>query len=376
MSKKMKIAILGSRGIPNKYGGFEQFAEYLSKGLVAKGHSVTVYNPDFHPYQENSFEGVDIIHKWCPENKFGSAAHFIYDYICLRDALKKNFNIILELGYQSAAISYFLCDIDKSVVVTNMDGLEWKRDKWSPFVKKMTLWFEKLGATKSHYLVSDNEGIQTYLKTTYGKESVMIPYGAELFDTLGDSVLHEYVVEEEEYYLLIARLEPENNIETILDGYVLSADSRKFLVVGNHETAYGEHLKEKYRHNNVKFVGGIYDIYVLNNLRWYARLYFHGHSVGGTNPSLLEAMASHAFICAHENEFNASVLGDGTFYFQTVHEVAKIIDNYETLKGSREEMILKNTKRIGTTYNWEKIIEEYETMFEGILSEHRHHHTR
>mgnify|MGYP001184375912 CR=1 FL=1 len=123
----MKIAILGTRGIPNNYGGFEQCAEHLSVGLAQNGYDVTVYSSDYHSYNKESFKGVNIIKKWCPEKEIGSAAHFIYDFICLRDALKKDFDVIFEFGYQSVAISFILLPIKDSIIVTNMDGLEWKR---------------------------------------------------------------------------------------------------------------------------------------------------------------------------------------------------------------------------------------------------------
>ena len=175
----MKIAILGTRGIPNHYGGFEQCAEHLSVGLVEYGYDVTVYSVSSHPYKDKLYKGVNIIRKWCPENRIGSAAHFIYDFICLKDALNKEFDIIFEFGYQSAAIAYLLLPISKSVIVTNMDGLEWKREKWSAFVKKITKLFERIAAKKSTVLISDNKGIYDYIKKKYNLDSVMIPYGAD-----------------------------------------------------------------------------------------------------------------------------------------------------------------------------------------------------
>jgi len=372
----MKIAILGSRGIPNKYGGFEQFAEYISVGLKDKGYSVTVYNPSFHEYQDNSFKGVSIVHKWCPEDKLGSAAHFIYDYICLKDALQKDFDIILELGYQSVAISYLLLPIKKSIVVTNMDGLEWKRDKWSPVVKKITKWFEKKGAQKSNYLVSDNTGIKEYLEETYKKESEMIPYGAEIFTNPTNLTLNQYNVKKYSYCVLIARLEPENNVETILDGYIKGQLDEKFLVIGNNNTKYGEMLKRKYANSKIEFIGGVYDIDILNNIRYFAKVYFHGHSVGGTNPSLLEAMASHAFIIAHNNIFNKSVLEDDAYYFSTSDDITKLINNYDEIEKNRKTKIKNNIEKITTRYSWNTIVTQYEKLFKRLLNENSNNYTK
>ena len=124
----MKIGILGTRGVPNYHGGFEQFAEYLSLGLLKRGLDVYVYNSHNHPYQEKIYKGVKIIHKNDPEHKLGTAGQFIYDLNCIRDSRKRNFDIIYQLGYTSSSIWWWLMP-KKTIIVTNMDGLEWKRTK-------------------------------------------------------------------------------------------------------------------------------------------------------------------------------------------------------------------------------------------------------
>ncbi len=367
MQNNLRIAILGTRGIPNQYGGFEQFAEYLSKGLADKGHSVTVYNPHFHEFQEKIYNGVDIIHKYSPENKLGASANFIYDYLCLRDALKKDFDVILECGYQSVAVSYFITPIQRSIIVTNMDGMEWKRAKWSTFVKKLTKKFEEWGAIKSHALVSDNEGIRKYLLEEYGIDSTMIPYGAEIFIEPSIESIAGYSVTENKYFLLIARLEPENNIEMILDGYVDSQSEVPFQVVGNHMTNYGEKLKEKYSQTGINFIGGIYDQNTIHNLRYFSKAYFHGHSVGGTNPSLLEAMACNCFIIAHDNEFNKSVLKENGLFFSNAEHVRQYIEKMDYYKVEKEDFKKNNLEQIRTTYNWETIVNQYESLFKELI---------
>jgi len=363
----MKIAILGTRGIPNNYGGFEQFTEYLSVGLVLRGHDVVVYNPHFHPYDESHYKGVSIVRAWCPESVIGSAAHFIYDYLCLKDALTHNFDAILECGYQSSSVSFYLCRHNKPVLVTNMDGLEWKRDKWGFLTRKMTRWFERLGANKSHALVADNVGIQEYLATTYGKSSYCIPYGADVVHEFDKTALDQYGLNVGEYFLLIARLEPENNIVPILDGYVLSGSNLPFIVIGNHKTKFGRELVARYVGKNVRFVGGLYSFDALNALRVNAGMYFHGHSVGGTNPSLLEAMAASAYICAHDNVFNRSVLGLDAHYFQHDTDVAGIIRDKSGDAIHRAGCIESNLAKIERQYSWDNIIDQYESCFVDVV---------
>ena len=361
----MKIAILGTRGIPNNYGGFEQCAEHLSVGLVQNGYDVTVYSVDSHPYNKNQFKKVNILKKWCPENKIGSAAHFIYDFICLRDALKKDFDVIFEFGYQSVAISFMLLSIKDSIIITNMDGLEWKRAKWSPFVKKITKWFERIAAKNSTFLISDNKGMQDYLKQRYNVESSLIPYGAdEVFANY--SFIKYYNVEPFLYFLLIARLEPENNIEMILDGYVKSKIDLPFLVIGNPETKYGSFLKDKYKDSGAIFLGSIFNKGHLDSLRGFAKCYFHGHSVGGTNPSLLEAMAAKSFIFAHDNVFNRDVLGHNAFFFNSAKEIKEMLLDFNNLALKKGDMVDNNSRGIKNKYSHKNITEQYIDLIKAV----------
>lgn len=165
----MKIAFVSTRGIPNNYGGFEQFAEYISVGLVKRGHEVTVYSPNFHPYKEDSYKGVRIKHIYSPETWMGSSVgSFFYDFSSLKDALKnEDFDIIYEAGYTSIIPAYIWFNVKKRkrpIFTTNMDGLENKRSKFGPMVRRFLDWEEKMAVKYSHYLIADNMGIHDYYK--------------------------------------------------------------------------------------------------------------------------------------------------------------------------------------------------------------------
>jgi glycosyltransferase involved in cell wall biosynthesis len=363
----MKIAIIGTRGIPNNYGGFEQCAEYLGAGLVKKGFSVSVYNSHNHPYQKKEWNGVEIIHCYDPENKLGTAGQFIYDCNCILDARKRNFDIILQLGYTSNSIWGWLLPKKKSVITTNMDGMEWKRTKYSSITRRFLKYAEKLGVKYSDHLIADSVGIQMYLSNKYKKQSVFIPYAAHIFNDHNVGVLQEFNLIPYKYDILIARMEPENSIEIILDGIVKSSIKRTFIVVGNNQTPYGEYLKKKYlASKEIKFIGGIYNLNKLNNLRYFSNLYFHGHTVGGTNPSLLEAMASSSLICANDNFFNKSILGQDGIYFKNVTEVADHSSIRKLSNTQYQQMILNNKNKIEKIYNWDIIINQYVIHFEEI----------
>ena len=362
----MKIAILGTRGIPNYYGGFEQFAQYLSEGLVKKGHEVSVYNSHTHPYQKSEWNGVNIIHCKDPENKMGTAGQFIYDLNCILDSRKRNFDIILQLGYTSSSVWSFLFP-KKSIIITNMDGLEWKRSKYSKLVQRFLLFAESLAVNYSDALIADSIGIQSYLKNKYSVESKYIPYGANLSNEENQSILLELSLRKGEYNLLIARIEPENSIETILQGFVDSDTRRSFLVIGNTENKYGKYIKNKFSDSRIIYLGYVSGIEKLDVLRMNSYLYFHGHTVGGTNPSLLEAMSSKSLICANKNEFNKAILGDDAFFFSCKKCITSLL-NKDVIK-EREFYINNNIKKIKEKYSWSKITSDYENFMISCLKE-------
>jgi hypothetical protein len=366
----MKIAILGTRGIPNNYGGFEQFAEYLSLGLVEKGHEVTVFSSSEHTYSQNTFKGVTLIHVYCPEKKYGPLAHFIYDWKCTKIAKQNNFDIIYHAGYQSAAPAiYWFNKHTTSSFVTNMDGLEWKRDKWSKPIKTLTMFLEKLAIKHSDFIISDNLGIQKYYKDKHDVSSKYLAYGADLIDQFNEQFLKKYSLKTNEYYILIARLEPENNINMIVKGFMESNSKKKLFIIGNHETKYGNFIKANYSDSRIIFAGAIYDKEILDSLRYFAKAYFHGHTVGGTNPSLLEAMASKALILSHNNEFNKSVLEDGAFYFNDSKEITSFLENQivQMSDFNRNAFLNKNVRRIKEVYSWSAIIKQHELFFKSII---------
>lgn len=362
----MKVAILGTRGIPNHHGGFEQFAEFFSVFLAQRGHEVYVYNSNLHPYKESTFKKVNLIHCKDYEHKIGAAGQFLYDLNCILNSRKNEFDIILQLGYTSSSIWHPFFP-KKAIIITNMDGLEWKRSKYKTPVQKFLKFAEKLAAVKSDYLIADSLGVKEHLYELYKKESTYIAYGANVFVNPNNEILENYNVKAYNYNMLIARLEPENNIETILEGVNQSVTKTPFLVIGKHDVnKFGIYLKNKFKDDdNIRFLGGIYNLEHLNNLRYHSNLYFHGHSVGGTNPSLLEAMASNTLIIAHDNIFNKAILNEDAYYFSNSDHVKTYIETIT--KKNNLERVKNGVNKISTQFTWEKINQEYLSFFEKTL---------
>ncbi len=356
----LKIAIAGTRGIPNHYGGFEQISTFLAEGLVQKGHEVVVYSSHNHPYKEKTFKGVEIRRCYDPEYMFGTAGQFIYDLNCIIDARKQNYDVLVFMGYTSSSVWAKLFP-GNSVIISNMDGFEWKRAKYSIPVQKFLRYAEKLAVRNSHFHIADSKPMQDYLAKNYKVTSCFIPYGAAVMSDYSEQVLQQFGIAKHEYMLAIARMEPENNLEMILKGYLASGSTKKMVIVGNTANSYGNYLKKKFGSQSILFTGGIFNGLSLETLRKSAALYFHGHSVGGTNPSLLEAMASGCLIAAHDNPFNKAVLGEDAYYFNSAASVFKIIQQF-SLEPGTELFKGRNYQKIAGQYNWQRIIDDYESF--------------
>ncbi len=356
----LKIAILGTRGVPNNYGGFQHIAGYLSRGLVQKGHEVTVYNSSKHPYQEKEWHGVNIIHCFDPEYLIGVPGQFVYDLNCIIDTRKRNYDIILMLGYTSSSVWGFLYP-NKTIIITNMDGLEWQRTKYSKPVRSFLKYAEKLAVQSSRYHVADSPVIKDYLDNKYNINTKYIAYGAGLYPAANENILNEYGLTKYQYFLLMARMEPENNIEMILDGYCLTTTKIKFIIIGNTGNGFGKYLVGKYRNESrIVFLGAIFDEIKVQSITTFCKLYFHGHSVGGTNPSLLDAMASRAPIAIHNNAFNRSIIKGNALQFKTTTDVYNLINSNQYLN---EVHINNNYSTITIEFSWNQIIDQYESYF-------------
>jgi len=359
--KNLRIAILGTRGIPNHYGGFEHISEYVSEGLVKRGHSVTVYNSHNHPYTADTWNGVNIKHCYDPEFLIGTAGQFVYDMNCLMDARKQKFDVVLLMGYTSSSVWGKLYP-KSSTIITNMDGLEWKRSKYSKSVQQFLKYAEKLAVKYSEFYISDSRVIKDYLENKYNINSEYIPYGADVYTEQEREQLTTKNALKEDYFLLMARMEPENNIETILEGFNNSNSRKQFKVLGDTGNRFGKFIRARFKNDErIQFKGAIYDNAKVRSLQNNSYLYFHGHSVGGTNPSLLEAMASEALIAAHNNPFNKSVLSSDAYYFSNAHEVREIVETVQ--RNANERIMVKNNLyKIAFQFNWNKIVDEYESF--------------
>ncbi|HEM6112944.1 TPA: DUF1972 domain-containing protein [Streptococcus suis] len=377
------IFIIGSRGLPAQYGGFETFVEQLVSNQVSptiRYHVACLSDSSHHQHTE--YKGADCFTINPP--KLGPARVIAYDMMAISYALdlvkaqQMERPIFYILGN---TIGGFIAPFAKKIhsvggtLFVNPDGLEWKRTKWSKPVQSYLKYAEKAMAKHADLLIADNEGIENYIQEAYpGTHTRFIAYGTDLsptdYQSDSEAVLNffgQWNVKEKEYYLIIGRFVPENNYLTAIKEFMASDTKRDLVIVANYEgSAYFQKLEEETdfsRDKRIKFVGTVYDTNLLKYLRNQCRAYIHGHEVGGTNPSLLEALAQ-----TNENlvlgvDFNQKVALDGAHYWTkepgNLSQLINQIDQEaEALNMGR---IAKNHMK--NAYTWDKIVREYEELF-------------
>lgn len=363
-----KLSILGCRGIPGSHGGFETFAERLSRYLVTQGWQVSVYCEDYtgKEISEEYWNDIRLIH--IPVPKSSASATILFDWKSTLHAAKEG-NLILTLGYNTAMFCA-LYRIKGLTNVINMDGLEWRRQKWSTPEKAWLYLNERFGCWLGNHLVADHPEIANHLATRVSRRKItMIPYGAERVGRADASLLAPYGIAPGEYSVIIARPEPENNILEIVSAFSSRPRTSKLMVLGNFRPGSNDYHKAviEAASEDVIFPGGIYDAATVGAIRYYAALYVHGHSVGGTNPSLVEAMGAGASVLAHNNPFNQWVAGPGAHYFSSDIDCAQAFD---TLLGNVDElrrMKQASIKRFKEGFSAETECRAYETLLEQAL---------
>lgn len=363
-----RLAILGSRGIPANYGGFEVAAESIAKGLVQRGWSVTVFCPHDHAYRAPSYEGVTLRRAWHPPGAFGSLT---YDALSLWAASRGDFDAILMFGYGAGPL-FVIPRLFGVPIVVNTDGLEWQRSKWSRPVKLYFRLAERLVSRLATRLISDAPGIQRYYRDRYHVESECIAYGAELREQASTD-MGALDLQAHQYYLVVMRLEPENSILDIVRGYLASRAARPLVIVGLPTPYFDRQVQPLLNgQNRVRLLGPIYDRGRLFALRQNAFVYVHGHSVGGTNPSLLEAMACGNFVVARDVEFNRDVLGAHGRYFTSANDLARTLNELEGADPSRLREAGEHCQRIiARSYRWDQIVEAYASAIRGVVRRSR-----
>ncbi len=360
----LKIGIAGTRGIPAVYGGFETFAEELSTRLHERGYTITVYC-DKGSYREDTLKGVRL--KFMPLKK--SSNQVLYFFLSLYQGLREN--DILIVTSTGASYFYWINIFFKKVIITNSDGIESLRTKWSFFTRKYLYYSQYFASRWSTLVVTDSVGIEHYWRLNYPRSVhvTTIEYGAPVVDNSpqAEALIAQYHLRPNDYYLVVARLEPENNIKMMIEGFLQSESRKKLVIIGGLTSAHYQNELKNFPSERVIFLDAIYDSACLQALRLNTFAYLHGHSVGGTNPSLLEAMGCSNLCLCHDNIFNREVTKDEQFYFANEAELATRMNELEKLEPSvLDEFRSKARRRIENYYTWERITDDYIKVFKKL----------
>lgn len=366
----MRIALLGSRGIPARHGGFETFAEGLAVRLVERGHVVTVYCEGLRRGRPRRLDGVHLIYVPIPAR--GCLRPLLYDLVCLIHASLAH-DVVYLLGY-GAALFGWIPRVFRRRLWINMDGLEWARAKWSPLARAWFRRMERLALRLADFVVFDAEAIRDHLVARHGppRDGAVLAYAART--RLGAperGVLESLDLDAGRYHLVVCRLVPENHVLEIVSGYARSTATAPLVLVTDSEggDAYAQRCRAA-GDERVRWVGTVWDRRKLESLRAGAMTYVHGHSVGGTNPSLLEAMACGNACIAHDNPFNREVLAESGVYFGSAEELCSALETAEA-EGPAVRAGRGNAarRRVAGRYSWEGLAEAYDAALRQHVGE-------
>ncbi len=353
-----KIAIIGIVGVPASYGGFETLVENIIGEKAGEDIEYTIFcSSKAYQNRLDHYKGAKLKYINLQANGMQST---LYDIMAMIRT-GNQFDVALVLGVSGCLfLPVFRCWF-KNRLIVNIDGLEHRRGKWGRFAKWFLKKSEVMAVKYADVVIADNKGIQDYVDETYHQPSVLIAYGGDhverrVADEKIENILRDYDVERGEYSITVCRIEPENNCHIILDAFAKSG--KKLVFIGNWEKSeYGRELKRRYAScKNINIHSPEYDLDTLYTLRSNAAMYIHGHSAGGTNPSLVEAMFFGKPILAYDVIYNRATTNQQAYYFTNCEQLLDLL-NQEGLDGTAMRTIAQNQ------YTWKKIASQYEALY-------------
>jgi glycosyltransferase involved in cell wall biosynthesis len=364
----MRIALLGSRGYPSTYGGYETMVRRVAPALADRGHEVTVYCRQ-RPGRQNVWMDGNVRCVWTPGRESKSASTLTFGLSSHIDAAARRFDAALVLN---VANGYYLPVLRRAgtPTVLNTDGLEWERGKWGPVARAVFFRGAKLSASAATILVSDSEAIADVWERDFAVRPRFIPYGADVQEDLGSDRVKAIGVEPGRYVLAVARLIPENNVELLLDALDRMPDRAAAVVVGS--ATYGSPLEERLQHLDgigaFRWLGHVHDQTLLTQLWANCAVYVHGHSVGGTNPALLQALGAGAPTLALDTPFNREViLNDPQLFPQDAQRLSEVLAAVVADAPLRRSWRERGREIVRTRYRWDDVTRAYEQALRDAI---------
>lgn len=364
----MRIAMIGTRGVPARYGGFETCVEEVGARLAERGHLVTVYCRS-HVAESakllQSYKGMRLVQ--LPAVQRRSLETLSHTALSVGHVFAKGTEAAIVFNSANAPLLPAL-RARRIPVATHVDGLEWKRAKWAGAGREYYRRAESMAVRWSDLLIADAQGISDYYSAEFGAETVQIAYGAPILAERKPELLADLGVNQNEYHLVVARFEPENHVDLIVEGYVQSKATKPLVVVGG--APYSDDYTARIRNladDRVRLIGPVWDQDVLDQLYANALTYLHGHSVGGTNPSLLRAIGAGAATNAFDVIFNREVLDTAGRYFTTPADVQRLVEEAES---DIQECTKRGQASLDRAklYNWDDVADKYEQLSRRLIT--------
>lgn len=369
----LRVALMGTRGVPARYGGFETAMEEVGRRLAAQGHDVTVYcrtgNSGQRP-DPKSFEGMRLVHLPAMRKRsLETLSHTLLSAVHLLTR-RRRFDAVVVCNAANSPVLPLLRARSTPVAV-HVDGLEWRRTKWGPVGRRYYRVAESLAVRWADALIADAYGIARYYEDEFGARTDQIAYGAPVLSSAGSGRLAELQLREQGYHLLVARFEPENHVDLMIEGYLGSGARLPLVVVGS--TPYPGEYSARIEvlaagSPNVRLIGGVWDQALLDELYAGALTYVHGHSVGGTNPSLLRAMGAGTATIAYDVVFNREVAGPEAWYCADTREVALGLAQAEADPAEAQRRGEALAERARSAYSWDDVTEEYAALMRRMAA--------
>lgn len=366
-ARPLRIALVGTRGVPARYGGFETAVEEVGSRLAARGHSVVVYCRSTGAGRPAEYRGMRLVH--LPAVRHRALETLTHTGLSVAHLATRRTDVAIVFN---AANAVWLPGLRAAriPVATHVDGLEWMRAKWGPSGRRFYRAAESLAVRWSDALIADAVGISEYYQDVFDAPTRLIAYGAPAIGPGRADRLVELGLSRNAYHLVVARFEPENHVAEIVRGYVASDARLPLVVVGSapysHEYTGRVHAAADER---VRFLGGVWDNELLDQLFANALTYLHGHSVGGTNPALLRAIGAGTATIAFDVRFNREVLGELGRYFRSADDVARAVTDAEAEPATtlaRGERL----RGVARSYDWETVTDGYEKLVTDLVDGH------
>ncbi|SDF27129.1 Glycosyltransferase involved in cell wall bisynthesis [Blastococcus aurantiacus] len=360
----MRIAMLGTRGVPARYGGFETAVEEVGRRLADRGHRVVVYcrTERGDAARPGRHLGMELVH--LPAARKRALETLSHSALSVGHLLAHRTDAAFVFNAANSPLLPML-RAARIPVATHVDGLEWKRAKWGPVGQRYYRGAESLAVRWSDALIADAVGIADYYRHEFGAPTTLLTYGAPLIEP-GSDRLAELGLEPGQYHLVVARFEPENHVELIVDGYARSSATKPLVVVGS--APYSDEYTARVHaaaDGRVRFLGGVWDQVQLDQLYANSYTYLHGHSVGGTNPSLLRAIGAGAAVLAFDCDFNREVVAEAGRYFGSPADVAALVEAAEA-EPRRIRSAGRRARELAANYDWDAVATGYEKLAQAL----------